>query len=183
MPLDLPPPSSKPQGKHLWRPQQAKNLHKEGSSNLSQVIQHELHSKANSDQLLNCGPPLLNPFSKHSIYEFMLNVVHHAPQQLKEMLPYGLAKEKPLHEIPTAVKDYLQVGDALPKNPKTMEVNIRSSSTLEACRIKIIGLGLVKLDEEGSSLTCQMKNDGRTVANLKPRRWSHLNRSWTWKEV
>ena len=53
-----------------------------------------------------------------------------------------------------AVEDYLKVGDALLKNPKTMEVNIRSSSTLEAHRIKIIGLGLVKSDEEGSSLTC-----------------------------
>ena len=53
-----------------------------------------------------------------------------------------------------AVEDYLQVGDALPKNPKTIEVNIRSFSTLKAHMIKIIGLGLVKSDEEGSSLTC-----------------------------
>ena len=70
------------------------------------------------------------------------------------MLPHGSAKEKPLHEIPMVVEDYLQVGDALPENLKTMEVNIRSSSTLEARRTKIIGLGLVKSDEEGSSLTC-----------------------------
>ena len=99
------------------------------------------------------------------------------------MLPHGSTKEKPLHEIPMVVEDYLQVGDALPENPKTMEVNIRSSSTLEAHRIKIIGLGLVKSDEEGSSLTCWIKNSGRTVANLKPKRWSHLNRSRTSKEV
>ena len=99
------------------------------------------------------------------------------------MLPRGSAKEKPLHEIPMAVEDYLQVGDALPKNPKTMEVNIRSSSTLEVHRIKIVDLELAKSDEEGNSLTCWIKNDGRTTTNLKPRIWSHLNRSWTWKEV
>ena len=99
------------------------------------------------------------------------------------MLPHGSAKEKPLHEIPTAIKEYLQVGDALPKNSKTMEVNIKSSRILEVHRIKIVGLRLVKSDEEGSSLTYWIKNSGRTVANVKPRRWSNLNRSQTWKEV
>ena len=78
------------------------------------------------------------------------------------MLPHGSAKEKPLHEIPMTVKDYLQVGDALPKNPKTMEVDIRSSSTLEVCKIKTVGLGLVKLDEEGSALLA----GSRTVVEL-----------------
>ena len=54
-------------------------LRKEGSSNLSQVIQQELHSKSNSDKLLNHGPPLQNPLSQYSIDKVMLNVVHHAP--------------------------------------------------------------------------------------------------------
>ena len=95
------------------------------------------------------------------------------------MLPHGSTKEKPLHEIPMVVEDYLQVGDALPKNLKTMEVNIRSSSALEVRRIKIVGLGLVKSDEEGSSLTCRVRSGGRTTTNLKPRGRSHLSRSWT----
>ena len=83
----------------------------------------------------------------------MLDVVHHAPQQLKEVFPHGSAKEKPLHEVPTTVMDYLQVGDPLLRNPKAMKVNIRSSSTLEVRRIKAVCLALVKLDEESSSLT------------------------------
>ena len=52
-----------------------------------------------------------------------------------------------------AVVDCLQMGDALLKNSKTMKVNIRGSSTPKVRRIKITGLRLVKLDEEGSNFT------------------------------
>jgi len=68
------------------------------------------------------------------------------------VLPHGLAKKKPLYEVPTAVVHYLRIRDALPKDPKAMEINIRGPSTPEICRIKV-GLGLVKPDEEGSNLT------------------------------
>ena len=63
-----------------------------------------------------------------------------------------------------------------------MEINIRGPSTPEIRRIKV-GLGLVKPDEEGSSLTRWIKNCGRIVANLKPRGWRHLNKSQTWEET
>ena len=69
--------------------------------------------------------------------------------------------------------------DALPRDPKAMEINIRGPSTLEIHRIKVVGLGLVKLDKEGSSLTRWIRNCGRIAANLKPRGWSHHNRSQT----
>ena len=95
------------------------------------------------------------------------------------MFPRGSAKKKASHKVPTAVTDCLQIGDALPGNSKTVKVNIGGSSTLEICRIKIIGLELVKLDEEGSGLACWIRNFGRTVANLKPKGWSHLDMSWT----
>ena len=58
-----------------------------------------------------------------------------------------------MHEVSVAVVDCLQMGDALLKNSKTMKVNIRGSSTPKVRRIKIIGLGMVKLDEEGSNFT------------------------------
>ena len=95
------------------------------------------------------------------------------------MLPRGLAKKKPLHKVPTAIVHYLQMRDALPRDPKAMEINIRGPSTLEIHRIKVVGLGLDNLDKEGSSLTRWIRNCGRTVANLKPRGRSHLNRSRT----
>ena len=73
--------------------------------------------------------------------------------------------------------------DAFLRDPRAMKINIKGSSTLEVHRIKIIALGLVKLDEEGSSLTCWIKNCGKTIANLNPRGWDHLNKSQTWKET
>ena len=98
------------------------------------------------------------------------------------MLPHGSAQKKPLHEVPTAVVHYLRIRDALPKDPKAMEINIRGPSTLEIRRIKV-SLGLVKPDEEGNNLTRWINNCGRIAANLKPRGWSHLNKSWTWEET
>ena len=96
-----------------------------------------------------------------------------------EVIPRGSAKMKSLHEVPTAIVNCLQMRDALPKDPKAMKINIRGFSTPEICMIKIIGLGLVKLDEEGNNLACRIRNCGRTTVNLKPRGCSHLNRSRT----
>ena len=85
------------------------------------------------------------------------------------MLPRGFAKKKSLHEVPTAIVNCLQMRDALPKDPKAMKINIRGSNTPKICRIKIIGLGLVKSDEEGNSLTRRIMNCGKITANLKLR--------------
>ena len=84
---------------------------------------------------MNYGLALQNPLDKHSIDEVTLNVVHHTPQQLKEVLPRGLTKKKSLHKIPTTVINSLQVGNG---NPETMKVNIRNSSTPKVHRIKVI---------------------------------------------
>ena len=100
-----------------------------------------------------------------------------------EVLPCASAKDKALHEVPIVVIDCLQVRDALLKNLKAMKVNIRSSSTSKVCRIKVVGLGLVKLVEESSNLTRWVRNGGRTTTNLKPRGQTHLNKSWTWEET
>ena len=113
----------------------------------------------------------------------MLNVVHYAPQSLEKVLPRGSAKKKPLHEVLTAIVHYLQVRNTFPKDLKAMEINIREPNTLEISKIKVVGLGLVKSNEEGSSLTHWIRNYGRTVANLKLRERSHLNKSWTWEET
>ena len=99
----------------------------------------------------------------------MLDVTHHTPQQLEEVLPYRTTKEEPLHEISTATIDCLKVGDALLRNPEAIKVNVRSSNTPEVRRVKVIGLGLVKSSKEGSSLTHRVRNGSRTTANLKPR--------------
>ena len=150
---------------------------------LSQVIQQELHCKANLDQHLNCSLPLQNPLSRYGINEVMLNIIHHASQQLEEVLPCGSAKRKPLHEVPMAILYCLQTGNALLKDSKAMEINIRGPSTLEIHRIKVVVLRLVKLGEESSNLTHWIKNSGRAAANLKLRKWRHLNKSWTWRET
>ena len=68
------------------------------------------------------------------------------------------------------------MGDALFRNLEAMKVNIRSFSTLEVCRIKVVGLGLVKLSKEGSGLTHRVRHGGRTTTNLKPRGRRHLSR-------
>ena len=54
--------------------------------------------------------------------------------------------------------------NALPGNPKTVQVNIRGSNTPEIHMIKIIGLKLAKSDEEGNSLARQIKSCGKTNA-------------------
>ena len=58
-----------------------------------------------------------------------------------------MAKKKPLHEVPTTIVNCLQMRDAFLRDPKAMKINIKGSSTPEVRRIKIIALGLVKLDE------------------------------------
>ena len=64
-----------------------------------------------------------------------------------------------------------------------MKINTRGPSTPEICEIKIIGLGLVKSEEERGGLARWIKNCGRTAANLKLRGWSHLDKSQTWEET
>ena len=109
----------------------------------------------------------------------MLDVIHHIPQKLEEVLPRKSTKEKSLHKVPTAIIDHLQVGDALLRNLEAIKINIRSPSTSEVCRIKVIDLRQAKLGKEGSGLTRQIRNGGKTTTNLKLRGWSHLVRSQT----
>ena len=40
------------------------------------VVQEQLYSKAHSDQLLYCNPPLQDPFGGNNIDEVVLNVIH-----------------------------------------------------------------------------------------------------------
>ena len=42
-------------------------LYEEGSGNPTQVVQHELYSKAHSNQLLDCSPPLQDPLGRNSV--------------------------------------------------------------------------------------------------------------------
>ena len=139
------------------------------------MVQQKHHSKPNTNQLLNYSPPLKDPLSRNRVDEVMLNVVHHTFQQLEEVLHCRIAKGESLHEVLTAAVDSLQAYNALLRYPKTREVNIRRSSTLEVCCIKVIGLGLLKMDKEGIDLTHRIGNGGRTAINLKLRGWSHLS--------
>ena len=102
---------------------------------------------------MNCSPPLQNPLIRHGVNRVLLNIIHHPSQQLKEMLPHGLAKSKPLHEIPTTSVYCLQTGNALLRDSKAMEINIVGPNTQKIHKIKVISLELVKSDEENSSLT------------------------------
>ena len=109
----------------------------------------------------------------------MFNVIHHAPQQLEEVFPHRMTKEESLHEIFMAAIDRLQIGDTLLRNSEAMKVNIRSSNTLEVCKIKVIGLGLVESGKEGNGLTHRVRNDGKIATNFKPKGRSHLSKRRT----
>ena len=65
----------------------------------------------------------------------MLNIVHHALQQIEEVLPHGSAKRKPLHEIPAASVYCLQTGNTFLKDLEAIEINIKGPSTLEIRKI------------------------------------------------
>ena len=121
-------------------------------------------SSRNSNQLQNYSPPLQDPLNKICVDEVMLHVVHHTPQQLKEVLPRKMTKGKSLHEISTVAVDCLQTCDALLRYTKAMEINIRRSNTPKVCWVKIIGLSLLKTVEEGSGLSHRIG----TVAKLLP---------------
>ena len=97
----------------------------------------------------------------------MLNVVHNTSQQLEEVFPHKTTKKKSLHEIFAATIDCLQTGDKLLKFLEAMEINIRRPSTPEVRRVKVIGLGLVEMDEEDSSLT-----QSRILRKNKPHTWN-----------
>ena len=55
------------------------SLHKEGSGNLTEMIQNKLHSKTHTNKLLNRSSLLQDPFDGDSIDKVMLDVVYHAP--------------------------------------------------------------------------------------------------------
>ena len=90
-----------------------------------------------------------------------------------------MTKEESLHEISMAAINHLQIGDTLLKNSEAMKVNIRSSSTLEVHKNKVIGLGLVESGKEGNGLIHKVRNGGKIATNLKPRDRSHLSKRQT----
>ena len=74
-----------------------------------------------------------------------------------------MTKEESLQEISMAAITHLQIGDTLLKNSEAMKVNIRSSSTLEVHKIKVIGLGLVESGKEGNDLIHRVRNGGKLL--------------------
>ena len=82
------------------------------------------------------------------------------------MLPHRTAKKKPLHEVSMVVINCLQMGNAFPGNPEAVKINVRSPSTPEVHRIKIVNLGLGKSDKESNYLARRIGNCGRVAAYL-----------------
>ena len=67
----------------------------------------KLQSKPNVNQLLNYSPSLQNPFNRNDVNEVILNIVHHTPQQLKEVFPRKTTKGESLNKVTTATVDCL----------------------------------------------------------------------------
>ena len=109
----------------------------------------------------------------------MLNVVHHTPQHLQEVLFSRTAKAESLHKVTTATVDRHQMGCTILGNSKAMEVYIGRPKTPKVYKIKFINLRLIKTSKEGYGLTHRVRNCGRTATNLKPRRGSG---KWTYQE-
>ena len=109
----------------------------------------------------------------------MLNVVHHTPQHLQEVLSSRTAKAESLHKVTTATVDRHQMGSTILGNSEAMKVYIGRPRTLKVYRIKVINLRLIKKSKEGYNLTHRVRNCGRTATHLKPRRGSG---KWTYQE-
>ena len=143
------------------------------------MVQHELHDKAHSNQLMNRDPPLQNPLGRHDINKVVLNIIHHTSQQLKKMLPRRTAEKKPLYEVSVATINCLQMGNALLENSEAMEINIRRPNTPKVRKIKIVNLKLVKAGEENRSFACGIENCSRAAPYLKLRGCNHTSKNRT----
>ena len=140
------------------------------------MVQNELYSKAHANKLLYHSPPLQDPLGRNDINKFVLDVVHHTPQQLQKVLSNRAAKTESLHEVTTAAVNCLQVRNTIPRNSKVMKVDIGRPRTLEVRDIEVINLRLIKTSKKGCGLTHRVWNCGRTTAHLKLRRGSE---NWT----
>ena len=108
--------------------------HKNGSGNLTEMIQNKLHSETHTDKLLNCGPPLQDPLGGYGVKKILLNVIHHALQHLQEMLPGRTTKVESLHKITTVAINHHQVRNAVLEDSEAMEIRIRRPRAPEICR-------------------------------------------------
>ena len=71
----------------------------------------------------------------------MLNIVHHTPQHLQEVLSGRTTKSESLHEVTTAAIDHHQMRNTVIGDSKAMEIHIRRPKTPKVRRIKVINLG------------------------------------------
>ena len=108
-----------------------------------------------------------DPFNRNRVDKVILNVIHHTPLQLEEVLPYRTIKKESLHDIFVATVDRLQTGDTLLRYLEAMKIDIRRPGIPKVRGVKVISLGLVKTGEEGSGLACRIGNINRTATNLK----------------
>ena len=146
--------------------------HENSSGNLTEIVQDELHSKTHTNKLLNRGPPLQDLLSRDSVNKTMLNVIHHAPQHLQEVLPGRTAKVESLHKVTMAAIDHHQVRSTILGDSEAMEIHIRRPRAPEIYRFKFIDLRLIKAYKKGCSLTHRVQDGSRTTAHLKLRRGS-----------
>ena len=156
-------------------------LREEGLRNLLQMVQQELHCKANPEKLLDRGPPLQNPLGGHGVNKVMLNIVHHTPQQLEEVLPRRSAKKEPLYKVSMAVIDRLQVGNTLPRNPEAMKsarprsLTLGWSNRVKKATASLAGSGIV-----AELLPILKREDGATSMGVGPREKQEIwHEGWT----
>ena len=81
--------------------------YKEGSGNLTEMVQNELHSKAYANKLLNHNSSLQDPLGGNCVNKVMLNIIHHTPQQLQKVLSSRTAKAESLHKVTMVIIDRL----------------------------------------------------------------------------
>ena len=155
------------------------SLHKEGSGNLTEMIQNKLHSKTHTNKLINRGSPLQDPFGGDSVDKVMLNVVHHAPQHPQEVVSSKTIKAESLHKVTTAAIDNRQVRNTILKDSEAIEIYKRRPRTPKLCKAEVIDLRLVKTGKKCCSFTHRIQKCGRTAVHLKLRR---SNREWTYQE-
>ena len=141
------------------------------------MIQNKLHNETHTNKLLNRGSPLQDPLGGDGVNKTMLDIVHHAPQHLQEVLPGRTAKTKSLHKITTTTINHHQMRNTILEDSEAMKIHVRRPRSLEVCRAKVINLKLIKAGEKGCSFILRVRDGGRTAAHLKLERGSG---KWTY---
>ena len=122
------------------------------------MVHNELHSKTHANKLLNPSPPLQDPLGRNGVNKVVLNIVHHAPQHLQEVLSSRTTKSESLHEVKAATINQHQMRNTVLGDSEAMKVHIRGPRTPEVYKTKVIDLRLINAGEKGCSFIPKVWN-------------------------